>query len=580
MKEHPAGTKGTPTTGHRSSLPGAHTLDAITGRFSLTERLLFIGFLIVALIGVLLIIWDIQRSFIVTVPAYDGTLIEGMVGTPGPINPLLASSAPDRALTSLVYSGLMKADPEGSLTHELSEQHSVSEDGTEYTFILRDDVLFHDGESVTADDVVFTVEKAKDPAVRSDLQADWSGIDVRADDERTVVFSLSEPQEEFMELTTLGILPEHIWRSVDSNRFAFSVLNTEPIGSGPYKIDSITYEQNNPERYTLKANEDYVRGKPYIATLQFPFFDTEREALQALQRGEINALSGISPERAEFISDQNTRVHSTPLPRVFAIFINQNNNEALADRDVRAALSRAIDRERIVSELLHGHGTALTGPLPPGKNEAATNSPEDDEDGSPEELLREAGWEYDEELGGRSEDGESILSIEITTVTNEDLMRAVEIVKQNWAHLGVEVDTAFYGATDLNQNVLRPREFEGLLFGYILDRDFDLYPYWHSSQRNDPGMNMSLYTDITVDGLLEDLRNTSDPEEREELRTTVGEHIRDDVPAFFLYAPNFIYAVPESLENAAFGHLPSAEERFLNIHEWIIETDTIWSFLL
>ncbi len=572
------------TNNRRYKIPGMSNLEKITSNLSLTERFIFLLLLSATALGAFMILWNIQSSFLVTVPAYDGVLKEGIVGTPGPINPLLASTASDRALVSLIYSGLMKATLDGYLINDLSKSHQISEDGTEYVFKLRKGSTFHDGTPVTARDVVFTVEKAKDPVIRSSIAGNWSNIKVEAVDRYTIKFTLPEPRAGFLEMATLGIMPRHLWEPVDSNRFAFSSLNTDPVGTGPYKISSISFKDGNPDKYELRSFEKYVGGKPYIKKLIFPFFHDEREAWNALQKKEIDALAGFSPKRMESMVRADVDVRTSPLPRVFAVFLNQNKNEALADINVRKALSKAVDREKVLLETINGKGSLIYGPISPmviNKQEQITNIDTDEEDvETPDSLLKKAGWEYDEELGGLTKDGETVLSIEISTVANSDLQKAAEVIERQWNKLGINTTIALYGSNELNQNVLRPREFEGLLFGYILDRDFDLFPFWHSSERNDPGMNLSLYTNISVDKLLEEYRENKDPSKRKEILKNIEEAIRQDVPAIFLYSPHFLYATPQDIRDLDVGYMTSPEERFLDIHKWFIETDRVWSFLL
>ena len=565
-------------------MPGTGNLEKIFKKMSLTEKLILITLLFITTVGAGMLIWNIQSSFLVTVPSYDGELREGIVGTPGPINPLLVSTASDRALTSLIYSGLMKATPENKLINELSKSHSVSEDGTEYTFKLRENLIFHDGSEVTSDDIVFTINKVKDPVIRSSLSSNWANIQVEAIDSHTVKFTLPEANPTFLEMATLGILPKHLWVSVDNNRFSFSSLNTKPVGTGPYQIQSVSLEDGNPTEYRLKAFKNYIKGEPYITNLTFPFYHEEREAWTALQQGEIDALAGFSPERLESINNRpDIEIKTTPLPRVFAIFLNQNKNEALADINVRRALSKAVDREEVLLKTINGKGEIVTGPISSSmikKEEEIKTEEETESTETPEELLNKAGWEYSEDLEGFTKDDETILSIEISTVSNSDLQKAAEVIEGNWNSLGIKTTLALYGSNELNQNILRPREFEGLLFGYILDRDFDLYPFWHSSEKNDPGMNLSLYTNITVDGMLEKYRREEDVKNKVELLKDIEKNIKLDVPAIFLYTPHFLYAVPEKVQDINIGHLISPDERFLNIHKWFIETDKVWSFFL
>lgn len=573
------------------TFPGTGKFQKVVNEMSLTEKVIYLILLITTSIGALLILWNVNTHLLIEIPAYEGVLKEGIVGTPGPINPLLSTSGADRALTNLVYSGLMKFTPEGKITNELSSEHSVSEDGTVYFFKLRKDAVFHDGIPVTAEDVVFTIEKVKDPWVRSTLAPDWRDIVVEAQDESTVKFTLAKPQKNFLELSTLGILPKHIWKDVDGNRFAFNSANVKPIGAGPYKFYSVNLKEGSPIKYTLQSFDRYIKGKPYITNITFSFFSEEREAWLALQKGEINALAGFSPQRINSLNRSGITIKTNPLPRVFALFLNRNKNEALTSIEVRKALSMAINREEFLSEILNGQGEILEGPLPFPKikmlkvekeTEEETDSDEEQEEKikSPKDLLSEAGWEYSSDLRGFTTDDETVLTIEISTVSNSDLQRVAEIVKRQWEQLGIKTNIALYGSNELNQNVLRPREFEALLFGYILDNDFDLFPFWHSSERNDPGMNLSGYTNISVDNLLEEYRKEEDLDEKVLLNQEIYEAIASDVPAIFLYSPYFLYVVPDNIKNFSTGHMIFPEDRFLNVHEWFLETEKIWSFFL
>ncbi len=544
---------------------------------SLTEKVILITLIALLSFSIIGILWKINNHFLVTVPSYEGTLKEGIVGIPGPINPLLASSSVDKDLIKLIYSGLMKATPEGELTGDLSEYHTISEDGLEYTFSIRDNAYFHDGVPVTANDVVFTIEKVKNPSIRSDLRGQWLEVDAEVLNKSTVKITLPEPRPEFLEYATLGIIPKHIWENVESNRFPISIHNVEPIGSGPFWVEDIRYDdQNNPREYRLKSFDEYVHGKPFIDKLVLSFYSSEREAFGALIAGSIDSLYGVSPRRAEELERRNFVLKSGVLPRVFAIFLNQNNNEVFTDSEIREILNKNIDRKRIVREVLYGYGNVITGPTYLSKQDPET------EDFSPEDLrdeLIEAGLDYDEETGYLTNNGE-IFSLNLTTLNTDDLKQVLNVIKEGWRMAGIDVNLEFYGSSELNQNIIRPRNFEALLFGYVLDRDIDLFPFWHSSQRNDPGANISLYANIQVDSLLEEFQRESDKDRRLEIIKEIEEEINEDIPSFFLYSPNFIYAIPDSLQNITLGHLTSSDERFLNIHNWFLKTNRIWNIFL
>jgi peptide/nickel transport system substrate-binding protein len=163
----------------RYNIPKAELLEEAVRKFSLTEKIIFYGLGILLTIGALTALLNINDAFLVTVPSHGGSLTEGIIGVPRFINPLLALSDADRDMSSLVYSGLLKATPEGTLLPDLAESYSLSADGLIYTFVLKKNITFHDGTPVTADDVVFTIEKAQDPAMKSPKRPNWEGVQVK-----------------------------------------------------------------------------------------------------------------------------------------------------------------------------------------------------------------------------------------------------------------------------------------------------------------------------------------------------------------------------------------------------------------
>ena len=149
-----------------------------------------------------------------------------------------------------------------------------------------------------------------------------------------------------------------------------------------------------------------------------------------------------------------------------------------------------------------------------------------------------------------------------------------------WQKLGAKVDIVVHETGDLNQNVIRPRNFDALLFGEVVGRDADLYPFWHSSQRTDPGLNIALYANSRADKFLDEARRASDPEVMEKNYKAFAEEVRTDVPAVFLYTPGFLYVVPKKMEAIDLGSLTVSQDRFLGIRDWYIETDKVWKIFV
>jgi len=574
------------------TLPKTRVLDEAIKSFGFGERTIFYALAGVVVVSALLILWQLNAKLLVEIPARGGTISEGVIGTPRFINPLLAISDSDRDLTTLVYSGLLKPTPSGKLITDLASGHTISADGLVYTFKIRDDAEFHDGTPLLANDVAFTIGRALDSNLKSSRRANWEGVHVEVLDDRTIRFTLNTPYSPFLENTTMGILPKHLWENVTAEQFAFSTFNVEPVGSGPYKVSSIDRNGSGiPTSYTLRPYDKYALGAPHISRLIIRFYANEEELLKAFQKRDVDHINSISPSSALEFSLRDIRVEQSPLPRVFGLFFNQTEAQVFTNIEVRKALGVAIDRDQIVQSVLSGFGTPVLGPLPPGVLAKETTAPEASTTGTTTpptrdslatEILERNGWKMDESDGilkKKTKKENYSLSFSISTSNAPELKHVAEILKRDWEAIGASVELKFFDIGGLNQSVIRPRDYDTLLFGQIIGRDLDPFAFWHSSQRNDPGLNIALYTNIDVDDTLEKIRTTSNQKELDQLYIDFEDEIVSDIPAVFIYAPDFIYVVSPSLLGIEVGTVTTPAERFLNVHQWYLYTDKVWQFL-
>ncbi len=190
----------------------------------------------------------------IQIASRGGNLTEGVVGTPRFVNPVLAVTRADKDLSALIYEGLMRLGPEGTLVPNVAESVTVSDDGLTYNVVLRKDVEFQDGTPLTSLDVIFTVGKIQEASLASPLRPSFDGVTVEQIGEHELNFVLPEPYAPFIENLTFGILPQHIWKDATNEEFPFSQRNSEPIGSGPYQVDKINRNASGiPEEYILRS---------------------------------------------------------------------------------------------------------------------------------------------------------------------------------------------------------------------------------------------------------------------------------------------------------------------------------------
>lgn len=548
-----------------------------------------------------------QHKYGTEIPQRGGEIREGVIGYARFINPLLAFTDADRDLSRLIYSGLLKPDSNGELVGDLAESWSVSDDGLVYTVHIRPNATFHDGEPVTTEDVEFTILKATDPTIKSTRAANWSGVTINKVSPYEMTFTLKKPYAPFAENLALGILPKHIWESVAPEAFDVSAYNKEPIGSGPYKIK--TTKQNASglyEYYELEPFNKYALGIPYINKIIIQFYKNEESLVSAFKDGDIDLIGGVSATYAsDTLEDAKTIIEST-LPRTFGLFFNQNTDPVLINKEVRRALNASTDREQLISEILKGYGTPAFSPLPTHlKNNAlqavATTTPativatstdtntvassQEDRIAEARNILETAGWKIGTST---TETGEAVyektdskgtklrLAFTISTSNSPELKHTAELLKTQWAKIGADVKVDVYESSDLTQKIIRPRKYSALLFGQVTDRDMDLYPFWHSSQRVDPGLNIALYANINADKALETARSTSDTIKQASARTEFEREIANDIPAIFLFSPEYVYASNLELHNVHIDMLTEPSERFLHISDWYLDTKFTW----
>jgi peptide/nickel transport system substrate-binding protein len=550
--------------------------------FSPSERLFLYVLSVVLAVSTFVLLASVNERISTEVPTQGGSLVEGGAGTPRFINPLLAASAPDQDLTELVYSGLLRSENVGEYAPDLAASYDVSEDGTVYTFHLRDGLTFHDGEPLTSADVMYTISLAQNPEIKSPRRADWDGVAVAAPDERTIVFTLPHAYAPFRENATLGILPRHLWEHISDEEFPFASLNTHPIGSGPYRVTDVRTDSTGaPTEYSLVSFNDFALGEPHLSRLTYRAYQNEELLLAAYENGDIESFVASSPKVLPR-DIQDAALIRAPLARVFGVFLNQNHAPVLTNAAAREALNAAINKDEIVAQVLGGYGTVLESPLPPGLLTAASTTKEAPTDRieNAKTILRNGGWQLSnasssEPVWTRNKQS---LTMSLATTDTEELVATANAVATAWRAVGIPTKVEVYPLQEFNATILRPRAYDAVLFGEVVGRSLDLFAFWHSSQRNDPGLNLSLYTSTDADHELAAARAETDLSKRQEHLTNFLKTLDEDRPAVFLYTPEVAYIVPSYLKGVTTGTLSSPSDRFISVHTWYRDTERVWNF--
>ena len=542
------------------------------------ERFFALGLLSLAIIGFFAWLVLLYFSSTVSVPKAGGKYVEGIVGQPAYVNPLLSqTSEADADLSALVYAGLFVHDAESNLIPRLAESFSVSDDGKEYTVWLRENLKFQDGAALTADDVIFTLHAIQDPAYRSPLRQNWQGVEISSPDDRTVVFSLKKSYFGFLENLTVGILPKHIWQSISPEKFALAENNLMPIGAGPYRFSDLKKDaEGNILWYELKANPAYAAGRPHIDTITFRFYPDEDALFAAYKQGEVLGMASIRAGRiGELLEKKSTSVHAFQLPRTYSVFFNTTRNVAIAFDEVRRALSLATDRESILRETLSGHGITAATPFLPFMRGFDSNLslPSSDLDQA-NVLLDENGWKMGED-GVRSKK-DIRLEFELLVPRWPELEKTAGELQEMWAKAGARVNITTQDIATLQQDRIRPREYDALLFGQASLADPDPYSFWHSKEREDPGLNLSSLNEQAVDEALIQAREIMNPDERSEKYALFQKVFLEQNPAIVLYSPAYLSVTTDRLRGITARTIDIPSDRFALVNEWYLNTKRVW----
>ncbi len=550
---------------------------------SLKEKYLLFSLLALAVFFGISSLWNIYLSTTEEIPAYGKEYSEALVGEPQFINPILISANDvDRDISELIYSSLIDYDKNGKLVNDLAKSYEVSEDGKEYTFYLKDNIFWHDGKKFTADDVVFTISSIINPAYSSPLRSSWQGIKVEKTDDYTVKFILNNVYAPFLEKLTIGIIPKHIWESVDPKNIILAKANLKPVGTGPFEAVKLAKNASGHiASFYLKANENFYKKRPYLDSIVFRFYDDEEQAINAYQKKDVLGVSNISSKNQFLFDAKKTYIYKLNTPKYFAIFLNQNQSIILSDQKVREALAAATDKKTLVKEIFLGEATIIDSPiLPnlPGYNNELEKTEYDPE--KAKKILEKAGWKDADNDGIREKTlskGKDPIKLEVALATSDfsDLAKAADIIKKQWLDIGVLVSIETYGIEELKQNIIKTRKYDALIFGEVLSHKPDPFAFWHSSQKKDPGLNLSLYSNKDVDKLLEEARQTLDSEKRAKKLKEFQKILTNDTPAIFLYSPKYLYPVNKKVQNINIKNIAIPSKRFTDIENWYIRTQRI-----
>ncbi|MFH0712436.1 MAG: ABC transporter substrate-binding protein [Candidatus Jorgensenbacteria bacterium] len=516
------------------------------GALTKKERLVFI------IAGAILVLASTTRFALAFqessewVPVRGGSYREGMVGQPVAVNPVISENQADQDISRLIYSSL----------YDITESFETEDEGRTYVLKLKEGLLWSNGQPLTSDDVIFTIETIQNPDARSPYATSWEGVVAERLSEVRVSLALPAPYTYFTEnLKNLFIIPVHIFGSIPAANLRLSAYNLEPVSSGPYKFQSFTKRKDGfISAYNLETNENYQDEKPFLKEFHFIFYENQEALLKDFKLRRVDSVGSLTPINPEALPS-SASISLVPMPSYYAIFFNENLKPILKDADFREVLDVGLNKRRIIEEALGNGAEAVNGPL--GR---LGNAPETSY--NPEEAK-----EYIESLG------EENIELTIITPDIEFLKKTAEMIRDDWTAIGIDkVNVITPPAAEFIEGVVKTNNYEMILFGNVLEHPLDLFPFWHSSKRFSPGLNLSLYKNSEVDTLIEKVRQAEGEEEQKELAGAAEEIIVNERPAIFLYSIPYTYVHDSDLKGFGFSDksefIVTPSDRFKNINKW------------
>lgn len=530
--------------------------------------------LAVMLAGLALLYWfygqeDSEVAF-QSVPTHGGVYREGVRGTPLYINPVICTfNEIDRTLCRLLFRGLMRFDSRGVPETDLAESYEISADGLVYTFRLRRDQRWHDDTRLTAYDAEFTFRtlQHEDFPGETALASAARLARVEAVDELTLTFTLEQPFAPFIDLTTIGLLPRHVFGGVPVAALRERTRFLDIVGNGPFRVD-----RRGLDSIRLIPFFTPEMPAPFIYALEFRFFPQTVDLLSAFVANEIEGIStGIAGNLEALPNRDELQLFFSEESDLVILLFNHQSESApeLGERQVREALIQGVDRARVLADSPQAWGVVAHSPVPARNWAHHPHMPQVDFDAlEAVRRLTDSGWLDLDDDGVRERGGRPF---RLTLHTSEDALLSAygASIVSYWRDLGIEAQSVSVPFQDLLFRHLEPGAFDAALIRVSdLVGDPDPFRFWHSSQV----LNYGRWSNPYADGLMEQARITLDQEARRRIYHEFQEVFAADLPAMPLSYPVYAYGVHERVAKVQIGQLNDSSDRFRAVGEWAILT--------
>lgn len=489
-----------------------------------------------------------------------GTYTEATLGEVKSMNPLFANTSSEKVLSKLMFATISTDDYSGHAGTGLAESIRSDESGKIWTVKLREGLKWSDGEPITNEDVIFTANLIKNPTVSSIYDSNLSNVKISENEQGEIVFDLPVSYADFITALNFPVVPKHVLGEADPKTLIENNFSNAPVTSGAFSYNATQISAGEEKIYYLSANPNYYLGNVMLNSFAVHTFNTKDDIVRAVNAGSVTGTAELTETEADQVTTGQFLVKKSGLNSGAFIFFN-TAHDVVKNTEMRAAIRQGIDMGKIRAEA--ADDSALDYPLLKSQIELMNY---------PAILERdfEAAKAKIAELSG----GEA-LHLEVATVNSGYLPGVTEAIKSELESLGFEVNVTVYEENqEFINNVVSKRSYDILVYEVELGTDPDLLPYFHSSQANSSGLNLSNYRDALVDDLLLGARDATNNEVRVKKYETFLERFVSGVPAIGIYQPNLTYYYNKNVRTFNDVQLVTALDRFTDINEWAVNKGT------
>ena len=467
----------------------------------------------------------------------SSTIYQKITAQVGRLNPIIAVDSTSIDVSSHIFDGLIKYDKDANIIPSLAKKFYFK-DKTTLIFLLRDDVLWHDGTKFSAKDVLFTFNLMRSDRIVSPYSDNFKYVDsVKIINDYKIEIKYKQIYYKALEIWMLDIVPKHILKN--QKDIMNSSFNKHPIGTGSY----ILREIKNSKDIILDANPNYFLGKPKIDVLHFRYIPDELTSFLMLKKKKIDSDT-IAPIRLQKEIDDKFKKNFNIFEKISHSYTYMGlnlENKKFKNPKIREAIDMAIDKQEIIDFLFFGHGAVCNGPFLPITKAYNKNVKHKFDPIKAKQILNRLGY-----------NNKNRFSFEVVTNSDNNIRKyAAIIIQKQLFKVGIDMKIRTMEWQAFINTVVRPKNFEAILIGWSMGFKPDAYSIWHSDSNKKGGYNFVGYKNLEVDRLIKQAEMTLDRDKFFEIYHKIFTLIVKDNPYIFLYIPNSIIAVNRDIKNVS-----------------------------